>query len=121
MLRIEPDVMYEGWPCSVVSAGCACGIDDESSLDALVSNGLRDDGYLSLDGMNQLIRANQRVLRTDYYKRGQRPTLRDWAESHQGQRAVICVLGHFVYYNGSDYYSFFDNDQDKVVKVWYLA
>lgn len=120
MKRITPNDIYQGLPCSVVSAGCSLGITDLSALSALVSDDLHNDGYLSLDGMNKLIRGNQKVRRCDYYKRGNRPSLLEWASSHAGARAVICLLGHFIYFDGEDYHSFFENDYDPVVKVWYL-
>lgn len=120
MKRIIPANIYLGLPCSVVAAGCALGTDDLNALAGLVSDDLHDDGYLSLDGMNRLIRANQRVKKCEYFKRGQRPTLQAWANMHIGQRAVICLYGHFIYFDGTDYYSFFYNDYDLVVKVWYL-
>lgn len=121
MKRVIPDDIYRGLPCSVVSAGCALGIDDLSRLSALFSGDLHDDGYLSLDGMNRLVRANMGVLRCEYFKRGQRPELCDFARAHEGQRAIICLLGHFIFFDGQDYHSFFENEEDPVVKVWYLA
>ncbi len=121
MKRITPSDIYQGLPCSVVAVGCALNIADISGLAGLVSDDLHDDGYLSLDGCNRLIRANMTVLRTDYFKRGERPALRDWAHEHMGQRTVVCVLGHFLYFDGRDYHSFFWNGGDPVVKVWYLA
>ena len=121
MKRITTDDIYKGLPCSVVSVGCALGIDDIFRLSDLFSGDLHEDGYLSLDGMNRLIRANMGVKKAESYRRGERPALRDWAHEHTGQRAIICLLGHFIYFDGRDYHSFFENDDDPVVKVWYLA
>lgn len=122
MKRITPDRVYEGLPCSMVAVGCALG--DKGAVlaaeDGLRSPDLRSDGYLSLDGLNRLIRANMAVKKMEYFKRGERPTLYNWAHEHIGQRAVICLLGHYIYFNGYDYFSYFENDDDPVVKVWYI-
>ena len=121
MKRIIQDDIYQGLPCSVVATGCALKISDLSALSALVSGDLHNDGYLSLDGMNRLIRANMGVEKAESYRRGNRPALRDWAHEHLGKRAIVCVLGHFLYFDGRDYHSFFWNGGDPVVKVWYLS
>lgn len=121
MKQIIPAVAYDELPCSVVAVGCALGRTDRKEIMALKSPGLHSDGYLSLDGMNALIRANVEVKKTAYFRRGERPTLREFAERNAGQKAVICLLGHFIYFDGKDYYSFFRNENDKVVKVWFLA
>jgi len=120
MKRIIPADIYQGLPCSVVATGCAMGVSSLSALSALVSDDLHNDGYLSLDGMNKLIRSNQKVKRCDYFKRGNRPSLLEWASMHEGERAVICLIGHFIYFDGENHHSFFENDYDPVVKVWYL-
>lgn len=120
MKRITPAKIYEGLPCSVVSVGTALGIAHRSELEGLFSADLRSDGYLTLKGMNALIRANMAVKRQEKFKRGERPALRDFAHEHKGQKAIICLLGHFVYFDGRDYHSFFWNGGDPVVSVWYL-
>jgi hypothetical protein len=81
---------------------------------------LQSGGYLSLNGLNGLIRAHLAVTKRENYKRGERPALRDWAHAHLGQRAVVCVLGHYLYFDGRDYHSFLWNGGDPVVSVWYL-
>lgn len=121
MKRIEPDEVYRELPCSVVAVGCALGIASESRIESLISPDLHSDGYLSLDGMNALIRANTGVIRRRNYRRGERPALRDWAHANLGTRAVICVAGHFIYFDGRDYHSFFWNGGDPVICVWELA
>ena len=35
-------------------------------------------------------------------------------------KCCVCVYGHFIYVDGQDYYSFFENEQDPVVCVWYI-
>lgn len=120
MKRIVPSDIYGYEPCSVVAVGCALGITEKNALKALKSNLLKDDGYLSLAGMNKLIRANLNVKKRVDYKRGERPLLVEFGHSHKGQKAIICVLGHYVYFDGRDYHSFFWNGKDQVVCVWYL-
>ena len=120
MKRILPDEIYRGVPCSVVSMGCALKITDRNALNALFSKELHSDGYLSLKGMNALVRSKMSVLRRTDFKRGQRPCLRDFCHSFSG-KAVVCLLGHFVYVEGGDYHSFFFNGDDPVVAVWEVA
>lgn len=128
MKRITPDAIYEGLPCSVVAVGTAMQVTDSSAVYALLQSALNgsygaklhEDGYLSLNGLNGLIRANLSVRKRENFKRGERPVLRDFAHSHLGEKAVICVLGHYLYFDGRDYYSFLWNGGDEVVAVWYL-
>ena len=121
MKRIIPDKIYRGKPCSVVAVGCALHNTSQDALQSLTSPSLRSDGYLSLDGMNRLVRANLDVIRRVNYKRGHRPLLREWAREHRGTKAVICVLGHYIYFDGRDYHSFLWNGVDEVVCVWEVA
>ena len=120
MKRIEPGEMYRGMPCSVVSVGIARGCTDYREILALIAPGTHKDGYLSLKNMDALILANLEVDCKVYYKRGQRMKLREFARANAGKKAIICLLGHFVYFDGRDYYSFFSNGGDEVVQAWYL-
>lgn len=120
MKRIIPSDIYKEIPCSVVALGCALGITSKNDLEGLFSDELKADGYLSLNGMNKLIRAHIDVKKRVNYKRGERPILVEFAHSHKGQKAVICVAGHFIYFDGRDYHSFFWNGGDPVISVWYV-
>ena len=120
MRRITPAAAYEELPCSIVSVGCALGYAHSDEISAITPRGLRSDGYLSLQGMDDLLKANMRVIRRVYYKRGERPRLWDFMRENKGRRAVLCLLGHFVYFDGEDYHSFLKNDGDLVVKAWYV-
>ena len=120
MKRITPSDIFAGMPCSIVAVGCALNLASGGDAWALKSPELQDDGYLSLAGMNRLIRAHLVVKKREDFKRGERPALRDFAHSHIGKRAVICVLGHYLYFDGRDYHSFLWNGGDPVVSVWYL-
>ena len=119
MKKFFPNKIYKGLPCSVVAVGCALGIADPEAVKGLYSPALHADGYLSLNGMNKLIRANKRVIRRVDYKRGERPILRDFCHSFSGD-AVVCVSGHYIYVTGGDYYSFLWNGDDEVIAVWVL-
>lgn len=81
MKRITPDKIYNDLPCSQVAVGCALGITDKEAVLRLKSPCLKNDGYLSLDGMNALVRANLDVKKRVNYRGGERPALRDWAHS----------------------------------------
>lgn len=128
MERIIPNTVYEGLPCSVVAVGCAMQTVDKAVVNGLLGDALsgshgpklQSDGYLSLNGLNGLIRANLSVKRRENFRRGERPTLQDFAHSHRSKRAVVCVYGHYLYFDGRDYHSFFKNGEDPVVSVWYL-
>ncbi len=120
MKRITPNAVYELLPCSVVAVGCALGITTADRLNGLISDDLHEDGYLSLDGMNRLVRGNLTVKKRLNYRRGERPALRDWAHEHLGDKAIVCVAGHFLYFDGRDYHSFFWNGGDPVISVWIL-
>lgn len=122
MKRIIPAECYRGLPCSAVAVGCAMGITNAFTVGVagLISLDLHADGYLSLDSMNRLIRGHLRVLKRENYRRGERPALRDWAHEHLGAKAIVCVRGHYVYFDGKDYHSFFFNGGDPVISIWYL-
>ena len=36
------------------------------------------------------------------------------------QKAIICLLGHYIYAERENYWLFFDNETDPVVCVWWL-
>lgn len=120
MNRKLPDSIYEGYPCSVVAVGCASGLTDADALKSLLSSKLHDDGYLSLSGMNRLARTNLPIVKRYNYKRGERPTLLKFSCDFK-EKAIICVIGHYIYCNGEDYYSFFDNEFDDVISVWQIG
>ncbi len=68
MKRIIPNDIYRGLPCSVVALGCAKEITQKSDVQALYSQELHGNGYLSLAGMNALIRANFDVIKAVQFK-----------------------------------------------------
>lgn len=120
MHGIIPRDIYKRQPCSIVALGCALDIADRNALDAIKSPKLHEDGYLSLNDMNTLIRANLSVIRRVNYKRGERPVLRDFCHEFSG-KAILCLEGHYVYVEGGNYWSFFKNGSDKIVCAWFLT
>ena len=111
--RREPDRMFDDIPCAIVAVGTAIGKMPPKP------SALKADGYLTLTGMNKYCRSLLPVDGMVQYKRGQRPTLRDFLEGNK-RKAVVCVLGHFLYADRNTYWSFLKNANDQVVAVWYL-
>ncbi len=118
-MRIEPSPQYRNLPCSYVGTGCAYEDITGGGFNVKMPEGLKDDGYLSLDAANKFLRTHLNVRKKVYYKRSERFTLAEFLKDNT-EKCCVCVYGHFVYVNGKDYYSFFDNENDKVVCIWYL-
>lgn len=119
MKRILPPEKYRGLPCSIVAIGCAMSATSPKAVKLAKGIRFQQHGYLSLSGMERLLQANIPVKRCTLYAKGRRTTLRDYAHTHNA-RAVICVKGHYIYFDGRDYYSFLWNGGDKIVCVWQL-
>ena len=111
--RREPDRVFWDIPCSQVAVGTAMGKMPPRP------EAMRADGYLTLTGMNRYCRSMLHVDRLVQYRRGHRPTLRDFLEENKS-KAIVCVLGHFLYADRNTYWSFLKNANDPVVAVWYI-
>lgn len=109
MIRVIPDKSLEGLPCSSVAISCALGRK-------VVLPTSHDDGYMTLKDNNRHVREHLSVARYKYFKRGERPLLREL----DLEKAIVCVYGHLIYVQGREYYSFFDNEDDEVVAYWEL-
>lgn len=118
-MRKIPGKRYEGLPCSYVATGCAYEDLFKRPFPAPLSDELRGDGYLSLEGANRYIRRYLPVRKKVYFRRSERPLLADMLEGNR-EKACVCLYGHFVYISGDDYWSFFENEKDPVVCIWYL-
>lgn len=118
-MRIEPDAKYHGMPCSYVGTGCAYEDIYKKPFCPPLPDNLRDDGYLSLEDANKFIRSFLSVRKKTYYKRVDRISLREFLSMNE-EKCCVCVYGHFIYVDGHDYWSFFENEDDQVVCVWYL-
>lgn len=111
--RREPAPVFAGVPCSMVAVGTATGSYPP------VPAGLKPDGYLPLAAMNRYVRGLLPVAKAEAFRRGARPSLKEFLETNTG-RAVVLVEGHFVFADGRTYWSFLRNAHDPVVHVWHL-
>ena len=111
--RMDPDARFTECPCSIVAVGTAIGRMPPKP------DGLREDGYLTLAGMNTFCRSLLPVRRMVRYKRSERPTLKAFLEGNGG-KAIVCVTGHFLYADRKTYWSFLRNAKDKVIAAWQL-
>ena len=111
MQQILPEHYLENLPCLIVAVTSALGNrPDEIPV-------LKENGYATLKIANTYIRDSLKVNKRINYYRQNRPRLKDL---HIDGRAIVCVLGHFLYLDHEFYYSFFDNEEDDVVSVWVL-
>ena len=111
MKRIVPNEELINLPCSVVAVSCA--------LDSVPKDlpELKPDGYATLKAANKFIRKHLDVQKYVSFKRFARPKLKDIVFESE---AIVCILGHFIYVKQDIYYSFFDNDNDPIVAIWFL-
>lgn len=116
MERNKPDWKLENMPCSVCAVACALNGDLPDDTYTYMKK-LHRDGYASLSLANSFIRNHLTVQRRRDFKQGERPKLKDL---HCNGRAIVCVLGHYIYLKDEEYWSFFDNEEDDVVAVWQL-
>lgn len=110
MKQIIPDNKYNGLPCSIVAVSCA-------KKELVMTSTSHTDGWMTLKDNNKYVRENLDVKKYVYYKRNERPLLKDL---HLTGKGIVVVLGHCVYVDREEYYSFFDNENDEVVAVWFL-
>lgn len=119
-MRYEPDLRFYYSPCSVVGTATAYEhLTGKLFPMGSMPQGLKPDGYLPLADEDKYIREFLRVKKKKYFRRNERQTLVVFLREYKGA-AAVCVLGHFVFVDNGDYWSFFDNDNDMVVCVWYL-
>lgn len=119
-MRIIPDEKYDGIPCSQVAVGCAYEKTFDKKLSHTVTVKLRDsEGYATLDAVNKTIRSLISVKKKVYFKRTERFALKDFLKDNK-EKCIVCVFGHYVFVDEEDYYSFFENEDDMVVCVWYI-
>ena len=114
MIRETPNAYLESEPCLVTAVYCAMSLYNTSPHGFPK---IRSDGYATLDAANRWIRDNLRIRKRIDFKRGERPKLKDL---HLQDKAIVCVLGHYIFLDHETYWSFFDNEEDDVVAVWVL-
>jgi hypothetical protein len=115
MVRKNPPNYLHGYPCSYVAARCAA--DALGVNNPPFAGSLRDDGYLNLEEANRYFRKYLPVKKRAYFRQGERSRLKDFVLFG---RAILLVKGHYLYADGCVYQSFFDNNEDEVISVWYL-
>lgn len=128
MVQITPVQFYDNTPCTMVACGCALDYfrhvpGGQSRFDvsqAILGLKYHNDGYLSLQGTNKLVRQLLHVSKGGYkyFKRNERSRLRDY--DFEGKSAIVMVLGHCIFVSGNDYYSFFENEDDDIVAIWFV-
>ena len=118
-MRHEPSPKYNCLPCSVVGTGTAYEYLTGKDFPLTIPEGIKADGYLPLADEDAYIRQFLTVKKKKYFKRNERLTLAQFLRVYNGP-AAVCVLGHFLFVDNGDYWSFFDNDSDMVVCIWYL-
>lgn len=118
-MRKTPPKVYNGIPCSIVSVGCALGENNKSVIQKAKGLELKNNGYLTLKDMNKYIRSCISIQKYEYYKRTERFTLKELLNNNT-KKAIVCLLGHYVYIDSKDYYSFFKNEEDNVVAIWWI-
>ena len=117
--RKEPDKKYRGQPCSVTCVGTAYDNVHTWPFEIVKPEGMRYDGYLKLHNMNRFAREYLPIARRVDFKKSERPQLKEFLQTNEAQ-CCICVLGHYLYADARTYWSFFNNDDDEVIAVWYL-
>ena len=120
MNRVDPDERLCNTPCCVTAVVSALGYSE--AIHQFMSSGnwapkMDSTGYVTLTGANRFIRSNLNVKKRVDFKRGNRLLLKDL---NLNGKAIVCVLGHYLYLDHETYYSFFDNEKDEVVSVWEL-
>lgn len=122
---------WENEPCSICAVKTAIAlsmwfpwdpeVDDVRLFKMPEGINIKSDGYVTLKDMNSLVRKNFVVKKRLTFKRGERPTLKDFIRDNPHKTAIVCCLGHYLYLQEGTYYSFFNNDNDDVVSVWLLG
>jgi len=118
-MQITPNERFRGMPCSMVSLYYAYKdiYKQFIKVDEIVKT--RPDGYLALSKMNMYCNLLFHVKNAKQYGKEKRFTLKEFLNSNDKQ-CIVCLLGHYIYVDKKNYYSFFNNDYDKVVKIWEL-
>lgn len=119
-MRFNPSQKLNEFPCSVVALASATDLSHFNNEEIKeIMNHCKKDGYMSLKCMDKMIKKFYNLKEEREYKTYERPTLEHFLNTNN-RNAIVCVVGHFIYVEGSDYFSFFNNDKDKIVKVWYI-
>ena len=118
-------LMYQ--PCSVVALNCALkdmGLGSEEWLDDFATYiQPKENGYVSLNDFHKAIKHFFPNAKKIYFPKKDRETLVENQAQYgafTNRKAIVCCLGHYIYVNHNTYYSYFNNDDDLVVAIWFL-
>ena len=119
-MQIIPNERFNGIACSKVALYYAYKdiYNQKIAVNDIIQT--RPDGYLALSKMNTYINMFFKIKKTQQYAKANRITLADFLIRCNDKKAIICLEGHYIYVKGKDYFSFFNNLHDKIVKIWYL-
>ena len=118
-MRYNPSANLYNTPCSIVALDTAYRdiYNEFIAIDEIVRT--RPDGYLALSKMQVYIKLLFKVKKSIQYTKAKRFKLKEFLKNND-KKCIIGLLGHYIYVDGKDYYSFFNNENDKVVKIWYV-
>lgn len=119
-MQIIPNERFNGIACSKVALYYAYKdiYNQKIAVNDIIQT--RPDGYLALAKMNHYINMFFRVKKAKQYNKQERFSLAEFLLKGNDKKCIISLLGHYIYVDGVNYFSFFNNLHDKVVKVWYL-
>jgi len=118
-MQIIPNERFNNYPCSMVALYYAYRdiYKQRIAIEEIVKT--RPDGYLALSKMNMYCNLLFHVKKATQYGSSKRFALKEFLKTND-KKCIICLLGHYIYCDGKDYYSFFDNEYCKIVKIWEL-
>lgn len=118
-MQIIPNERFNGIACSKVALYYAYKdiYNQKIAVNDIIQT--RPDGYLALSKMNHYINMFFKVKKAQQYGSTKRFSLDEFLKTND-KKCVVCVLGHYIYVDGKNYFSFFDNEKDKIVKIWYV-
>lgn len=118
-MQIIPNERFNGMPCSMVALYYAYKniYNQRIAVNEIIKT--RPDGYLALAKMNNYINMFFKVKKAQQYGSAKSFTLKEFLQTND-KKAILCLLGHYIYVDGKNYFSFFNNLYDKIVKIWYV-
>lgn len=118
-MQITPSERFNNTPCSMVALYYAYKniYNQRIAVEEIIRT--RPGGYLALSKMNNYINMFFKVKKAQQYGKDKRFSLNEFLKTND-KKCVVCLLGHYIYVDGKNYFSFFNNEKDKVVKIWYV-
>ena len=91
-----------------------------SDLNSCKFKGEIPDTYSSADVCNEYIHKHLTIDGQLKYKYNERPDVSQLIRTHKTSKMIIRTFAHCVYYDGIDYYSYYNIDEMPVLSVWFL-